>query len=255
MSIADNIGDYDKYLFEKVGMNLKNLAFAAAGRSDEDIHSLLNNSRAAVVRVNTGDGVIGGFDMAVASVLKQVGIETILCDKENITGINEAMNKGANILFVADDEKFIAVNTRNDKKSDNDHATALGFATALEKMAGGIDGKDVAVLGYGKIGSNAADILSQKGGRVWLYDKKDLSSDSLKYAGIINFKEKIAQYKYIFDATSEGLWIPDDMPITDSYIAAPGIPLSLDQDHFEKENTIIHDMLQIGTAVMLAEVL
>lgn len=255
MTIADTITDYDRYLYSKVSLSLRDLAFDAAGRLDADKYSLLNENKAAVIRNNTGEGVIGGFDIAVASILKLIGIETILCDKENISGINEAMDKGANILFMADDEKYIAINTRNNKKSDNDHATALGFATVLEKMADGLTGKDIALLGYGKIGGNAADIMTDKGGNIWLYDKKDVSADGVKYAGTILTKERIGDYKLIFDATSEGSWITPEIPITGASIVAPGIPLSFTGDRFEKDNDILHDMLQIGTAVMLAEVL
>jgi len=64
--------------------------------------------------------------------------------------------------------------------------------------------------------------------------------------------DEIKRYKYIIDATNQGGWLHREMLHPEAWIAAPGIPLSLDQDAYETfSDRLIHDPLQIGVASML----
>ena len=69
---------------------------------------------------------------------------------------------------------------------------------------------------------------------------------------IIESPEEIAGYKYLIDATSQGGWLHRNMLHPEVWIAAPGIPLSLDKEAYEAfMDQTIHDPLQIGAASML----
>lgn len=262
--IPNNMSNYDKDLTSKIGCDLRELAFSAVGKEKWNRQLLFDSNKAAVIKINTGEGIIDGFDKAIAAIFEQIGIKTILCESENVSAINEAMDKGANIFIMADDDRYIAFNTENNKKAENDYCTALGFARALEIMTDGLLGKDIALLGHGRVGKIAAEILKEKGGNVWVYDKKYLeyqSSENLETTlpegvnGLIKSKEELLNYKIFFDLTNEELWFDNQDQLRDAFIVAPGVPLTFDINKLHESITIVHDMLEIGTAVMLTQVL
>ena len=266
LNMPDTIKKYDNDLKATIGLNLKELAFDAVGalkangmRTGENINSTLKNRKVAVIRSNTGQGVIQGFDEAIACILRQIGVESFTCKDENVAGIFEAHVRGADIVFMADDDRYIAFNTKENIIAENDYCTTLGFTTVLEKMANGLKDKDIALLGYGRLGKQAAKHLFKKGGNVYVYDKKTMESNISKsegssVCGVINNSGDIFNYKYIYDVTNEGGWL-DTKNLKNSCYVSPGIPLSLRLDELDDSNVIWYDKLQIGTAVMLAHVL
>ena len=255
LDMPDMLDEYDEELLIKTGVDLRGLVASAAGTSPGDLQKLVQDNKVAIIRINTGQGVIDGFDRAVAAILRHMGAETITCERENVSGVYEAKEAGANIIFTADDDRFIAVNTENNKMAENDYCTALGYTHALEKMAGGLKGKDIALLGYGRVGKFASEFLSDRGGKVWLYEQKLVEKQKAdRFVDLIPDKKSLVDFKLMFDATNTGGWMTG-LGFRDTFISAPGIPLSFDEDKIDGSNTYIHDMLQLGTAVMLMKVL
>ena len=83
-------------------------------------------------------------------------------------------------MLLADDHRFIAYNTSTARIVDNAAATGSIFAAALEQMAGGLKGKEVLVIGCGRVGESAALVLSRAGAEVVLYDIVPHRSAALK---------------------------------------------------------------------------
>ena len=92
----------------------------------------------------------------------------------------------------------------------------------------------------------AEKILENKGARVTVFDKDP-------FQGKPNRPQDIVHFPYVMEATPQPAWIHSEMLAPDALIVAPGIPLGLDPEAAAlfKEH-LVHDMLDIGTATMLA---
>jgi len=236
----EDIKKHDLHLRKATGMGIPEVAFKAAG-IPHILKADLSQYKAAVIRVSAGQGVIGSFAESVAAVASYMGAEAFITEKCDVAGIYEAFSRGAEILFMADDDRFIAVNIKTGKVVENDAATALGYVTALSVMAGGLSGREVTLLGFGRMGKKAQECLIAEGAFVKVYEKGDRLP--LPLSGLV------------FDATDEGGFLGVSDLSGDIMIAAPGIPLLLDEEAYAlHKNRVIHDPLQLGTAVMLAVV-
>jgi 3-methylornithyl-N6-L-lysine dehydrogenase len=240
----------DLELKEKTGLSLLELAAKAADREPSELRRLSGDVLVAAVPVTAGLGVIGQFAQSVAAILRTTGFNCMVTEKSDVNGLYEAYTNNANLIFIADDERFLAMNTKTQKIGENNLATAAGYVAALEAMMNkrGVEMKDapVLVLGYGPVGRHAEKLLLMKGARVTVFDKDP-------FQGKPNRPQDMIHFPYIFEATPQSGWIHKDMLSPDALIAAPGIPLGLDPEAAELfKNQLVHDMLDIGTATMLA---
>jgi pyrrolysine biosynthesis protein PylD len=240
----------DLELKEKTGLSLLELAAKAAGRDAAELRRLGGDVLVAAVPVTAGLGVIGQFAQSVAAIVRTAGFNCMVTEKSDVDGIYEAYQAGADLIFIADDDRFLAINTKAGKLGENNLATAAGYVAALEAMMNKkgavMDDAPVLVLGYGPVGCHAEEILLSKGARVTVFDKDP-------FQGKPNRPQDIVHFPYVIEATPQPAWIHKDMLAPDALIAAPGIPLGLDPEAgeiFKKQ--LVHDMLDIGTATMLA---
>lgn len=240
-------------LFAKTGMDYAALAAMVRGITRDELTKAAKNARAAAIPITQGQGVISRFSETVAAILCVSGFDAFVTEANDVSGIHEAHRLGANILFIADDRRFIALNTEKTILADNDDATVLGFIAALNAMAGGLFGKDILVMGCGKLGKLALAHLKQRGARPTVFDK---DHEALDYAvaegfAVIRHIEGIAGFRLLFDTTNTGSWLTTGMIHPEALIAAPGVPLSLDEGaaaaHSER---LVHDLLPIGVAAM-----
>jgi pyrrolysine biosynthesis protein PylD len=263
-SIEQNLKEYDAKLARLIGMDMKALAFYAANKqvlssSEMKLHKV------AVVRISTGKGVIGSFAESVAAVIRYMGAEAFVPEACDVAGIYEAISCGAEILFMADDDRFIAINVKTGIVTENDEAVALGYVTALSAMAEGLSGKEVLQLGFGRLGKKTLARLLFEGAIVNVYD---CDSEKTKDHGeLIDQAKAKGEVKYfthlplpltglVMDVTNEGGFLSAKDLTQDVIIVAPGLPLSLDDDAYMHYNdNVMHDPLQTGVAVMLAMVL
>ena len=279
--MGKNLGVYDAELRAKTGMDLKTLAFCSVG-GNVPPESVVKSCKAAVVRISTGLGVIGTFAESVAAVIRHMGGSVSVPESCDVSGIHEAAAGGAKVLFMADDDRFIALNVKTGAVAENDIAVAAGYVTALSGMAGGLSGKEVTLLGFGRLGRRILGSLINKGAYVNVYDRDSgktlvLSDGMVKESseaesgdgicGEIGYNGCEGKAKVLLetprplsglvvDATSEGNYLGINDLAAGVRIAAPGIPLSLDGEAYEAhKKNIIHDPLEIGVAVMLAQLL
>lgn len=252
--MEETAADWSHELKRRVGLDYLDLAALAGGKTRGELKRASEEYRVAVVPITSGEGIIDAFSQSVAAIVRAMGFSALVTEGTDVNGIHEACGKGADILYMADDHKYIALNLRSGRLGDNDRATACGFVEILGAMAKGLEDREVAVLGYGIIGRLMAEQLHGKGARVAVYDRLPEKKEAAEGddCGWIETAEGLRQYAYIADATSQGGWIHPGMLREDVLIATPGIPLSLDsQAAKELQGRYVHDLLEIGTACML----
>lgn len=249
------MAEYNRNLKEISGVDLSGLVAEIFGVDEERMNCLRKEIIVGVVPITQGEGVIGSFAEAVASILASMGFRAIVTEHTDIDGIYEAYGKGCSILFFADDTRYLALNIAEKRAADNNYCTALGFISVLEKMMERRDKKmideKILVIGHGIVGKEAVKILKAKNISFCVYDKdekarKDADSET------IPSKMEIKNYEYILDFTNEGEWLDADDISPSALYASPGVPCSL-RENTKKilEKSAIYDNLEIGTAVML----
>ncbi|MGI6406147.1 MAG: 3-methylornithyl-N6-L-lysine dehydrogenase PylD [Syntrophaceticus sp.] len=247
---------YDSELREKTGLSLRQVACAAANISEKDVIHRSSVIKTAVIPITVGEGIIPTFSTAVQSIIKHLGFQAFVTTETDVAGMAEGIAAGANILFMADEEKFIALNIQTGKIADNGEATGRGFVAALNGMAQGIQGKEVLVLGAGPVGASAIASLNSLGAKPTVFDIDETKAEKFKDDTSIklepDLKRALAAYRYIIDATPQGGFIQLGDVHPDIKIACPGMPLGLSPLAYPSlKGGLIHDPLQIGVATML----
>lgn len=255
--MLDGMEDYNRDLKEKTGMDLCMLAADLFDASEETVREAQENCRVAVIPITQGEGIIGSFSESVAAIVRSMGFTAEVMEHTDVDGIYEAVCGGFSLLFFADDIRYLALNIRENRCSDNNYATALGFIRvlcAMMKKAGKDPySEEILQIGYGIVGKEAARILDRLGIRFVLYDKDPAAVE--KFDGtLLRDRNGIKDYSFILDFTNEGGWLRREDLREGVLYASPGVPYSMDEDaadFFEKSS--VHDNLEIGTAVMLGQ--
>jgi 3-methylornithyl-N6-L-lysine dehydrogenase len=263
LGIPGNLKKFDRELIRKTGSSLKELALAAAG---DDLSLDPSTHRVAVIPITTGEGTIKGFSEAVCAIAGHLGFPAAITTATDLSGLAEAYQGGASIAIMADDHCYAAFNLLTRHVAGNDEATAKGYTTALQKMAGGLAGKEVLLIGAGPLGAAAAKALLKEGASLIIYDlarakeaalAENFDPEARKQIIIgLTLEQALSRTNLIFDASPGDGFIPAALLKPDACIAAPGLPLGLNAAAARRHaDRLIHDPLQIGTAVMLFQVL
>jgi pyrrolysine biosynthesis protein PylD len=256
-NIPANLLNYEKELMKKTGHSLIEIAKHSLNIR-RDVIPVISNTSAAIIPITAGKGKIVGFTEAILSILTHIGINAYITKNSDVGGFAEAISEQANVLFAADDNFFVAVNTRTHNISDNSVCTGKAYVAALDLATKGIKGKTVLVLGYGLVGQAATIELLDRRANVVLYDidKVKIGHAKRKFKDRIHIvhsiKEGLWYSNLIFDATPVPDIISEDMISETIFIAAPGIPLGLTNKALKKisQNHLIHDSLELGVATM-----
>jgi pyrrolysine biosynthesis protein PylD len=252
---------FERGLREVSGLTLRELAFrtVAADRPGPP-PSLAHYPPIACVPVTTGEGVISGFSECVAAILRHAGWSARVTQRGDVRGLQEAVDGGAEVLFVADDHRFVALNVRKSRCVDDDPATADGYVTALEAAAGGLVERPVLLLGLGPVGRAAGRRLLACGARLLVVEPDEARLVQARDEGLaleaVDLTSGLERCDLVFDATPA----PDLIDVAEvserTIVAAPGIPpaftaaarAALGARH-------IHEPLAVGVVVMAARAL
>jgi pyrrolysine biosynthesis protein PylD len=259
--IVPQLKAYDEELFSKTGHSLRQIACHAVGQKENDARGILSRLRVGIVPIRWGQGVITGFGEATAAILRHLGFNTSVTGHSDISGLAEAYEKKADVVFLSDDNDFVALNVISRQAVHNAEATGKGFAAGLDLMAGGLGDQKVLVLGCGAVGCAAALTLLRFGATVSIYDtnaghamefKSALSgqeSDRIKIES--DFDAALDGHSLVVDATNAAGIIHAKDISSQTFIAAPGMPLGLTREAANKvSDRFLHDPLQIGVATM-----
>jgi 3-methylornithyl-N6-L-lysine dehydrogenase len=263
LGIPGNLKEFDQELIKKTGSSLKELALAAAG---DDLSLDPAAHRVAVIPITTGEGTIKGFSEAVCAIAGHLGFPAAITTATDLSGLAEAYHGGVSIAIMADDYCYAAFNLLTRSVAGNDEATAKGYTAALQKMAGGLTGKEVLLIGAGPLGAAAAKALLKEGAKLIIYDLASAKETSLAQSFNpetrkhittgLTLEQALLRTNLIFDASPGDAFIPATLLKPEAYIVAPGLPLGLDPAAARLHaDRLIHDPLQIGTAVMLFQAL
>ena len=257
---------HDQHLTAVTGLDLAGLALEAADLPADAAHRKgLADLEMAVVPITGGLGLIGGFARSVAAILNQIGCRSFVTLAADVAGIAEAVAQGPTALFMSDDRDFFALDPSHRTSVHNTPATAEGFVAGLAGMAGGLEGKQVLLLGCGPLGGQAAEALLDRGARLTLVDRipercvvlrEGLMSRDAPQARIQVMGENPPRgAELIFDATNTGDHIDVEMIGKRTLVAAPGMPCGITAAARRTlGNRLLHDPLQIGVATMAAKI-
>lgn len=249
--------DYDRQLLNKTGLNLAQIACRAAGLPEEELSRAAAEQLVAVIPITCGQGLIPLFVESVKAIVRHLGFNAEITRQTDVAGISEGMERGAGVLFMADDLSYIALNPRQGRLADNGEATGRGFVVALDAMAGGLKGDEVLVLGAGPVGQGAISQLQRMGAAVAALDQDPVKQRLLQQQPGVrletDLRKALENHTYIVDATPEGGFIKSEYLRAGAMLAIPGMPPGLTSEGMVAcRERVIHDPLQIGTAVMLA---
>lgn len=261
--LGAQLANYDTELIKKTGFSLKGIACRAAGIQEFELEKISGNLLVGIIPLTFGQGIIGEFCDTVASIVAHIGCSAFVTQVADVAGLAEAYEKKADIIMLADDDRFIAIHTQSRQVIDNSEATGKGFAAGLSLMAGGLEKRDALVIGCGPVGCASAQALVKLGSRVSIYDINPSHSHDLSNRIKQLFDTQIHIVKELDNAMTEHQFIVDATPAadiirphhvtSDTYISAPGVPLGLNEATRSKiSDRLLHDPLQIGVATMVA---
>ena len=264
--ISDQLHAYDEDLIGKTGHTLAGVASHAAGLTEAEMRKSAADIRLSVVPITLGRGIIPGFCETVANIAAHIGCRAFVTQQADIAGLAEAFGDKSDILMLADDDRFVAVDVTHRLVADNAVATAKGFIAGLDLMTGGLKKKNVLVLGCGAVGRAATQTLIKQGAMISIYDINSSSRDDLantikqtsktQINIIDDLDQALTDHQFIVDATPAADIIRSSHISAQTYISAPGVPLGLDKEAQVKiSNRLLHDPLQIGVATMVTCIL
>ena len=262
--MLEGMNEYNESLRTKTGFDLKGLVMDTFGINAERYDQLAARLLVAAVPVTQGEGIISSFSQSISAIVKSMGFRTYVPDETDVDGIYSSILMDADVIYMADDTRYLAFSRDNGSFGENNYATALGFIMvmrAMMKKAGfDISREKLLIIGYGQVGEEAVQILLNHNVDFDMYDKDWEARDNFKSlecgARLLKSPEEIKGYRFILDFTNEGDWLKDEMLGEDVIYASPGVPLSLTEKAQERlQKTAVYDNLEIGTAMMLGEIL
>ncbi len=245
-------------LHEATGLGLRDLALRTVADGDRCVQ--LHGARVAAVPMSSGEGVIPGFCACVVATLQHLGCDAWMTTQPDVRGIQAAVAAGAHVVFLADDHRFIALNVNQACSVDDDPATADGYVTALDAAAGGLEGREVLLLGLGSVGRAAVRRLEAHGAIVLVSEPDEERVEAARSVGltfsVVPLADGLARCTLVFDASPAADLI-DAADVRPGTIAAvPGMPSAFTAAAQEVLGVChIHEPLAIGVAVMAARAL
>jgi 3-methylornithyl-N6-L-lysine dehydrogenase len=151
--ITGNLKQLDWKLRFRTGKSLRGVACHALGVQEKSILETIGRVTIAVVPIRCGEGIISGFSQVVAGIVSHIGFKVFVTQSSNVSGLAEAIEHKADVVMMADDDRFIALDILNKRIIDNTPATAKGFVAGLDlicsrKKRGQARKKGIRFLGH-----------------------------------------------------------------------------------------------------------
>ncbi len=260
--ISEELPAYESSLMKKTGCSLRQLACRAMKVTEIDVQTSLEHTLVGVIPMTSGGGVLKGFCGTVAKIVNHIGCRAFATRSTDASGIAEAVEKKADILMFADENRFVALDMQHRKLMDNADATGRGFVAGLNLMAESLNDQKVLVLGCGPVGQSAVKALAKTGCRISVYDIETKAYDrvstefkndpDIEIQFLYNLDLALHQHALMVDASPAGGFIGARHISPHTIISAPGMPLGLDRSALAAiGGRLLHDPLQIGVATMV----
>lgn len=247
---------YDRELLARTGRTLRQVACRAAGIVEDQIPGAIRTTNVGVISMTAGEGIISGFAQAVRDIIGHLGFRAFVPELADVAGLAGAIEEGADVVFMADDALFVAINLSTRRTVDNAEATGRGYGAALEGLADGMRGRRVLVIGAGGVGTGAATILKEMGAQIGVFDRETRQAEHLaREVGAVvedDLEQALHRYTILVDACPASGIIEARHIKPTTIVAAPGIPLGLTAEARSRiGDRLVHDPLQIGVATMM----
>ena len=257
-TLTRSLEAFEARLLEATGLGLRDLALRTVTDGDRCVQ--LRGARIGAVPMSSGEGVIPGFSACVVATLLHLGCDAWMTTQPDVRGMQAAVAAGATILFLADDHRFIALNLTRSCTVDDDPATADGYVTALEAAAGGLQRREVLVLGLGRVGRAAVRRLASRGAKVLVVEPDEERLATARDVGLgfetVDLAGGLARCDLVFDASPAAGIIDVADVRAETISAVPGMPSAFTEAAQEALGARhIHEPLAIGVAVMAARAL
>lgn len=257
--LSQSLGRYDGELQTKTGRTLRQIACRAVGIGEEQILRTVGDTKVGVVSLTVGQGIVEGFAKAVRDIIRHLGYEAFVPQSVDVAGLAGAIEEGADVVLMADDTRFVAVNLSSRRVVDNADATGRGYGAALEGLADGIRDRPVLVIGAGQVGTSAARIMREMGAQIAVFGEERPRAKrlALEVEGVVegDLEQALDKYMLLFDASPASGIIEARHIKSTTIVAAPGIPLGLTPEAQSRIGSrLIHDPLQVGVATMMISV-
>jgi pyrrolysine biosynthesis protein PylD len=215
--------------------------------------------RVAVVPISAGKGFIPGFCEAVASVCSFLGCESFVTQKPDVAGLAAAAERHAHLVLLADDERFVCLDLRSGRLTDNGAATGRGYAAALAAAAEGSaepGQKRVLVVGLGAVGRAAAQWLVEAGFEVLGFDSDSEAAAKaaldLPLAIPASIDAGLETAGLVLDASPARDFLDAPRISGQMVVAAPGMPSGVTAAAAELlGDRFLHEPLALGVATMV----
>jgi pyrrolysine biosynthesis protein PylD len=254
--LMTDLAGFDARLRRVAGIGLSQAASLAWDEAPD--RELLQGVRMAAVPISQGEGFIPYFSQCNVAILRFLGADAFVTELPDVRGLQQAADSGAEVVFLADDERFIALNIRSGACADDDPCTARAYVAALEAGAGGFSGRPLCLLGYGLVGRYAAARLAERGAEVLVVEPDAARGAAAAGQGhrVLALADALAAADLLFDATPAADVVDAEWVTPGSIAAVPGLPsaftaaaqAALGERH-------IHEPLALGVAAMAVDAL
>lgn len=251
-SIERQLQNYDNLFKQQTGQTMVEIAKIAVGLTE-----YIDNRKAAVIPVSSGLGIITGFSQAVGAILRHCQIDTLVTEKTDVAGLQQAYRAHCEIAFMADDNVCAALGIGSSVSSDNGWATGRGYAAAIIEAIKhqGVNPRNqrVLIIGAGPVGIAAAQYISEQRAIPVIYDlemcKAARLAASIETCEYCTSPPQLNAFSYIIDASTAGDIIRAEDVTEKTIIAAPGMPCGVTAGA-RKKATVIHNPLELGIITM-----
>ena len=256
----------DNTLVSMTGADLAGIACRTYGLERSAFMDAASGTRVAVVPITWGQGLIPGFSETVRAIVAHLGFTAMVTRETDVEGLSEAAEREADVILLSDDDDFRAIHLKAGASVHNSEATGKVFAVGLDMMVGGLEGKEVLVVGCGPVGRKAGHELLRRGAVLSVLDvdmeKANRTARSLKQhfkqdvSVVRDFHQALLQHRYILDASPATGIMGLQHVAGNTLISAPGVPLGLTPAALAAvSGRLLHDTLQLGVAAMMAAVI
>ncbi len=243
---------WEQGLRRLTGLSLAELAERACA-ADAGAAARLRGARIGIIPISAGLGFIPGFSECVAAILRHLGGDAFVTPQADVLGLQYAAEHGAEVVFAADDYRFIALSIRTGACVDNDSATAAGYVAALDAAVPVAD-QPVLVIGLGPVGRAAARRLVDLGAHVLAAETdrgRARAAAAELNVRLVSLEEGLAACSSVVDAAPAADLISVDWVGERSVVVAPGLPpAATEAARAALGDRYVHEPLAVGVAVM-----
>jgi len=266
-----HLNEVERALVSLTGRDLVALAAGACGVSEAVARAALADAAVAAVPITSGEGLIPGFGECVATICAHLGCRASRVTRaSDVAGFAESLRAGDDLVFAADDARFLVFDFARGAVADDDPCTAHAYVEALDAAAagatggdgpssGGLAGRPVLLIGLGPVGRAAAARLVERGAEVLVCERDDARLAAVAGAlpvTPVTLAEGLSRCRLVLDATPTPDLIDADWVGSDGVVSSPGLPPGVTAAAARAlGERLVHEPLALGVAAMAVQAL